>query len=440
MQQLDVMQALSLSYQRIGQPKRIVLGFSGGSDSAALFHALLKLKETEHFDLLCVHVHHGLRPESVDEEAQLVKLTQKHQVPLLVKRVEVSRQGNLENAAREARYAAFECALNHFQADVLALAHHGDDQAETMLMHLMRGSGAQGMSGMKEWSPPYWRPLLATRKTAINQFLADNQIHWLKDASNFDKAYLRNYLRHTILPALEERQEGSVDSLLRFAEILTSEQEAWAGMEEDFLQKHAKLDLPFAFLETPALLLEHIAFQRRLIRRLANFTGCSLSFEQTERLLYLTRRGIGQKVQLSKDTHAFFTKKRLHILPEAVHSMTTHWQQPGVLSGFAGLGDGLHEQTIDARFMEGAVMRQVDRDDRIIPLGLTGSQSLRKYLSGKGIDQTLRPFWPVFARGHQVLWVPGCGVSQEAAVSAVSVQTVTLKFLDLLPDEIERRH
>ena len=70
MQQLDVMKALSLSYQRIGQPKRIVLGFSGGSDSAALFHALLKLKETEHFDLLCVHVHHGLRPESVDEEAQ----------------------------------------------------------------------------------------------------------------------------------------------------------------------------------------------------------------------------------------------------------------------------------------------------------------------------------------------------------------------------------
>lgn len=439
MEHVALMQALRASYRRIDQQKRVLLGFSGGSDSAALLHALIVLKEETGLELYCVHVNHGLRIESDEEEAKIRELTDSYKIPLYVQRVTIPRDGNLEASARAARYQVFNKALQHFQADVLALAHHSHDQAETVLMHLMRGSGAQGLSGMREWAAPVWRPLLSVSKNEINQYLEAHQINWLEDSSNDDTVFFRNYLRHNILSNIERRQEGSIRNISRTAGILSDEQHMWRLMEDQFLDSYAKMIIPFVYIEKQPLLTQHVALQRRLVRRLAEYNGLSLSFEQTESLLAILKQEDNVKYQLSKDLYAFTTLKRLHILPEDVHSMSIPWQQPQVLRDYVGLGDGVHEQTLDARFLDGAVMRQVHRDDRMTPLGMKGSQSLRKYLSGKGIDEHFRPFWPVYARDNRVLWVPGCGVSQDASVSPATTQTITLRFVDLLPDEIKRR-
>ncbi len=212
---------------RLPHCRTLVVGFSGGLDSQVLLHALHGLLSQSEaalgFGLRAVHVHHGLSPLADDWEAQCRRDCELLDVPFTALRVHVSSDAreSLEERARQARYQAFEATL---QADeCLLLAHHQDDQAETLLLRLMRGAGPRGLAAMpltrSLGSSHLWRPLLELSRRDLEHYAQQHQLRCVDDHSNEDQRFDRNFLRHSLLPLLEERWPGYRSSWQRSAQL-----------------------------------------------------------------------------------------------------------------------------------------------------------------------------------------------------------------------------
>ena len=207
---------------RLEPGERICVGFSGGMDSVVLLHALRRMVEKlgGSIRLSAVHVHHGLSARADEWADFCTEFCQRYDVPLEVVSVVVPRASGegLEGAARRLRHGVFvECP-----ADWLALAHHRDDQAETVLLNLLRGAGVAGAAGMlaerpQTRGPTLVRPLLDISRRVIEAYAAEYGLRWIDDESNTDRRFRRNFLRHEILPRVEETFSGAGKSLARAA-------------------------------------------------------------------------------------------------------------------------------------------------------------------------------------------------------------------------------
>ena len=199
----------------------LCVALSGGRDSVVLLHALHRLSTGRiPLTLSAVHVHHGISPNADRWAEFCAELCRACAVPLDVVRVDVPRDSGegLEAAARRMRHAVFATRA----ADVVALAHHRDDQAETVLLNLLRGSGIAGAAGMlaeraQAHGPSLIRPLLDVPRAVIEDYAAEHALRWIDDESNDDTHYRRNFLRREVLPALEEKFPGAQKSLARAA-------------------------------------------------------------------------------------------------------------------------------------------------------------------------------------------------------------------------------
>ncbi|HEV7775726.1 MAG TPA: tRNA lysidine(34) synthetase TilS [Luteibacter sp.] len=199
----------------------LCIAYSGGPDSTALLHAFAALPEARRRGLRAIHVDHGLHGDSATWAGHCRALCATLDVPLVVAGVVVdrSRGDGIESAARRARYAAFAETMR--AGERIALAHHRDDQAETVLMKLLRGAGPEGLAGMREHRPfaggELWRPLLGTPRTVLLDYVRANDLHTIDDPSNADTALARGYLRDTVLPALHRHWPHAVDSITHSA-------------------------------------------------------------------------------------------------------------------------------------------------------------------------------------------------------------------------------
>src|SRR5262252_6238963 len=187
----------------------LVLGLSGGVDSVALLVALAELAPGLRFSLRAVHVNHGISPNAANWAAFCSGLCARLAIPLQVETVDIApfRDLGLEAAARKARYEAF----SRIDADFLLLAQHRDDQAETLLLRLLRGTGLKGLAAMAPVRPlegtrvSILRPLLGTSRAEIEAFARARGLEWVEDESNADTARQRNFLRHDVIPVLERQ-------------------------------------------------------------------------------------------------------------------------------------------------------------------------------------------------------------------------------------------
>jgi tRNA(Ile)-lysidine synthase len=179
--------------------QKVVVGLSGGIDSVVLLHAVRESGRTPS----AFHVHHGLSPSADDWTEFCQKLCAAWRVDLSVERVAVERDSadGLEAAARRARHDAY----GRVAADWLLLAHHQGDRAETMLFNLLRGAGVRGAGALRECNGRILRPLLAVSRTEIRAYADAHSLDWVEDESNCDTRFSRNFLRHRVLPLIEER-------------------------------------------------------------------------------------------------------------------------------------------------------------------------------------------------------------------------------------------
>jgi tRNA(Ile)-lysidine synthase len=201
----------------------VCVAFSGGPDSTALLHALAQLPAARARGLRALHVDHGLHPDSADWARHCAAFCKALNVPLTTLRVtadDTFHEG-VEAAARRARFAAF--ATNLGAGEWLALAHHRDDQVETVLLKLLRGAGPEGLGGMRTLRPfaqgYLWRPLLETPRTVICKYLMEHDLQSINDPANSNPHYLRNQLRHTVLPRLREHWPHADAAVLHTAQL-----------------------------------------------------------------------------------------------------------------------------------------------------------------------------------------------------------------------------
>lgn len=202
----------------------VLTAVSGGADSVALLDVLHSLGGEWSLSLHAIHVHHGLRPEA-DADAEFVRaLCDRMGVPLSTERVSVRREppwDGLEAEARRARYGAFREVARRIGARLIATAHTADDQAETVLMRLLEGAGPRGLAGIAPTRGMLIRPLLDARRADVEAHLRKCGLRWVEDASNRDPRFLRNRIRHEVLPFLAQAVEPSiVDRLARTAALV----------------------------------------------------------------------------------------------------------------------------------------------------------------------------------------------------------------------------
>lgn len=200
---------LFVALQHAPVVKRYVVALSGGLDSIVLLHSLRALRDAGQLtaQISALHVNHGLSPSAHQWQAFCEQTCEDWQLPLQTRTVEVSPCGSLEAAARSSRYRVFRTLLQ--ADDLLLMAHHLDDQIETMLFRLIRGAGAQGLAGIPSLrrlgSGQLLRPLLQFDRAELAEYAIAHQLAWQEDESNSDKQHDRNYLRHQVLPQIEQR-------------------------------------------------------------------------------------------------------------------------------------------------------------------------------------------------------------------------------------------
>lgn len=215
--------------QSVSPYRQLLVGFSGGLDSTVLLHRLMLWREQEpDVQIRAIHIHHGLSPHADEWVSHCESLCLAWNVPLFVERVTLKDEGlGTEAQARKARYAAFEKSL--LPGEAIVTAQHLDDQCETFLLALKRGSGPAGLSAMAERSEfagtHLLRPLLGETRASLEHWAQEHHLRWIEDESNQDDAYDRNFLRLRILPELSQRWPHFAEATARSAR-LCAEQES----------------------------------------------------------------------------------------------------------------------------------------------------------------------------------------------------------------------
>lgn len=225
--------------QQIAGYQRLLVAYSGGLDSSVLLHQLVCLRQQfSHLQLRAIHIHHGLNSLAEDWVAHCQQQCANWQVPLTVVRVRVDgRDKGIEAAARTARYQAF---IEHLQeGEVLLTAQHQDDQCETLLLALKRGSGPAGLSAMPAQArlntALHLRPLLAHSRHHLECWAEKHQLHWIEDDSNQDRSYDRNFLRQAVLPLLNDRWPHFSQSVSRSASLCAEQEQLLDELLADVL-------------------------------------------------------------------------------------------------------------------------------------------------------------------------------------------------------------
>jgi len=233
--------------------ERVLVAVSGGADSVALLHLLTRLRGEWRLDLHVLHVDHGLRPDSARDGDVVRSLGARLGVPVEVTTVVVPRRASLEDAARGARYAALEAAADRLGAVRIAVGHTADDQAETVLMRLLEGAGLRGLGGIPAVRGRIIRPLLDVRRHELVDELTRVHLPWIEDPSNQDLKFLRNRVRHELLPLLASGYRADiVPALARAARLAREATEALDALAANQLarlatpERDGALTLPLA--------------------------------------------------------------------------------------------------------------------------------------------------------------------------------------------------
>lgn len=425
---------------------RVGVAVSGGADSVALLRLLLELGSEIGIVLSAVHFNHQLRGSDSDADAQFVAdLGRHHKLDLHCERGDTTAYAaqkhlSIETAARELRYQYFRRLLAEGGLNRVATAHTLDDQAETVLLRIVRGAGSRGLAAIypqlsvaasestqhSAFSIPQAaivRPLLATRRKFLEAYLRNLDQPWCEDASNRDLRHARNRVRHGILPRLERFLNPAVrEALAETAEI--------ARAEEDYWQREVARILPQVWaqqsgtLKSAALIALPVAVQRRVVRAACESLGLRLEFHHVEEILALASSPDTKSTELpggwfvSRKKHALCLERKLVAVPsdyEYLLPVPGSTLVPQINSRFAAVlvprnrPEGYNPDHLlnRARLSKELRVRNWRPGDRFWPAHTKSPKKIKELLPGHNLTGLERKLWPVVVDGNEVVWVRG---------------------------------
>ncbi|MDM8527366.1 tRNA lysidine(34) synthetase TilS [Anaerolineales bacterium HSG24] len=455
----------------------IVVGVSGGADSLCLLHVLLTIRTTIPLTLIVAHLNHQLRGTESEKDELFVKdIAAQWQLPIVVERHNISQiatynKQSIEEASRYTRYQFLGRVAQQVDASKIAVGHHADDQVETVLMHLIRGSGLSGLRGMLPLTSlddfansHIIRPLLTISRQDITLYCQNEGLTPREDVSNQDTTFFRNRIRHALIPELKRYNPAIQKNIRHTSQIVTAEVDFLNdAFEQYWTRLITKSTASGVIFRRDEWSLLPLAMKRRAIRRAIRTLIHSIKdigFEHVERAINVVEQGqTGACVTLPKGVTLFVTYHDLIIttLPLTVDFETPYINKgqviPITLNGVTPLGNTGWQLTAKPITKEDITVTQIKRiygweayldtetikhtpllrsrlpGDRFSPLGLHGRhQKIKTFMVNVKIPASQRDYVPLLVANKQILWVCGYRLAEQAAVTSKTKQLTYLKF------------
>ena len=428
-------------------PNAYLVAYSGGLDSHVLLHALASIRSRLPAPLRAIHVDHGLQPDSVDWSRHCAETCRQLGVPLEQRRLSLRPVPgeSLEALAREARYRAIEEAM--LPGEMLLTAHHQDDQAETLLLQLLRGAGLSGLAAMPQIIPfsrgQHARPLLDQSRDVLLQYAERESLKWIEDASNADSGFDRNYLRHRVMPLLRARWPGMAKTLSRSASHCASADQVLDQLLQGELESLRDTD---GTLSCAGLLKQPYPHMPHLLRSWIRAAGFSVPDSAT------LSRIVDEVLPAAPDRTPLVTwagaelrrfRDRLYLMPplpsfDPNHSLT--WSGEAELSLPAGLGSlrfGLASGPLPGDVQPGRYrIRFRQGGERCRPLGRGLEKTLKQLFQESGVLPWMRQRVPLLEIDGEIGIVAGLCRCQPAGQGPL-IRSLEMKWHCPLPWRIE---
>ena len=438
----------------------VVVAVSGGADSVALLHVLASM-DVLRLKLVVAHLNHMLRGvESDDDENFVRELAARYGLPAEFAAVEVKgvsreKKLSLEEAGRVARYDFLNVVARRHRARSIALAHHADDQAETVLMRLVRGAGATGLCAISPRSAGNLvRPLLTVTRDEIEAYLSQKGLAYRTDSTNSDIVFLRNRVRLELIPYLETYNPAIRDRLVATADALARDEEVLEGVTDAAFARHGREERGAVTLDVAGCREEPAGVRLRLYRRAVLRAKGDLERISSGHLRDIDRMLLSPKphMMLSLPDEMRVAKSYATIsffpAPAAAHPAgyetviagTGVYDLPGgyrltVEEGIPSAAWEVHSPREACFDGEAApfpwLLRTFRAGDRIVPFGMTGHKKVKDLFIDEKVPMDRRRRIPLLFSGNRLLWVGTVRVSAEAAVTARTRMAIHAEILDM---------
>jgi tRNA(Ile)-lysidine synthase len=429
-------------FNLINKNEKIIVALSGGADSVFLLYLLSKYKKKFSIELSAVHINHNLRTESGMDVTFCTGLCEKLRIPLYTLSVDVksfaaNNKKSIEEAGRDLRYSEFEKLRESLNYDKIATAHNAGDNAETVLLNLVKGTGLKGISGIPPVRNNIIRPILSVTKEEILDYLAKADISHVIDPSNQSRDYERNYIRHDIIPLLKKLNPALEASLLNSAQI-------FRNYSEFITSEINKLADKFSF--TPdGLFIDPNKWEKELrgavVKELIEkHLNVKLPYDKIIEIINLSNEKVGKMIEIPGNISAYKERGGIRILEKTDSEIEEIDIFPGEVKKVGNLYLEIMEKTFKEVKFEGGNQEFIDADlirgsftirkwlpgDKFIPLGGKGSKKISDFLNDLKVDSNKKKNCLVLTNLDRIVWVVGFRIDNRYKITNNTERVLSL--------------
>lgn len=445
-------------YNMVQKDDCIIVGISGGADSVTLFHFLCTIKSEYNLKLIAVHVHHGLRGEDADRDAQYVEqLCSDYNITFELFKYDIHKEAELlniteEEAGRIKRYEAFQKTLTKYKANKIAVAHNMNDQAETLLMRICRGTGIKGLCGILPIRDNIIRPLIECERKSIEQYCIENNLLYKNDYTNDMDIYTRNKIRLQLIPWIEQKLNPSIVQTLSNMASSISQEEMYMQKQADEIYKLCSVIVDKILkIDLTKLIDYHIVIQKRVLRIALQYFKKDLhdiEAEHISKIIELMNKETGKKINITNNIVVekqynylcFYTGKAYESNIQYCYDLKFNdkiyikeskiYINSYIISkeNFKQNPNNLYTKTFDYDKIGGDIKVRTRLAGDKIYLKSVGNKKLKDLFIDMKIPRDIRNTIPLLAVNNNIIWVLGYRVSNAYNIDKATKKIIYIEY------------
>jgi len=444
-------------YNMINQHDKIVMGISGGPDSVAMFDILYNIIDVYNIEIFAVHINHMIRGADAERDEKFVEnlcrskgvpfFLFKEDIPYIAKKMGYSE----EEAGRIIRYKALREVLNRVKGDKIAVAHNKNDVVETIILNILRGSGMEGLIGIKPVSGNIIRPMIEFSRSEIEDYIEKKELSFVSDKTNFEDFYRRNKVRLKLLPFIKENFNVDVaENLYRLSKLLSSEDDYMNIQTKNICEKICIFNTDKVLICVDSLKSCHIALKRRIIREAYKKVKGDLKgfeFVNVEDVLKLIDKQTSSKINLPFEIEALKSYNYLIIRKVSNIKKTEFYTELNIPGRTIIDGIGIFEASVfnideidkfnkseNTQFFDydkingRIIVRNRKPKDTIQPLNMKGTKKLKNFFIDEKVPLELRDKIPLVVSEGEIIWVVGYRISDKFKLNINTKKVLALEY------------